>query len=125
MGYDLRLHVGELLPMHTEIGSEDSPMWMKELARIELGNPSDVVIKKLTSLMKKCPYCFFYADDGDTQVIEDKYSDRMKAIPANKVLEILKKNNPDNYHRYNMAIAFLEETMRGVFTNLVVVCYGH
>lgn len=125
MGFDLRIHIGELQPMRNEIGSEDSPMWVHELARIELCKPGSKEYKQIHTLIKKSPYCFFYADDGDTKVIKDKYDDRMRAIPAAKVLQILKKNNDDNYCRYTMAIALLEVAVVSGFQNLVVVCYGH
>ena len=123
MGYDLRIHIGETSEFNGETGKKDSPVYLSQIAMLELCKPGDEVYTKLQNLKKRGKYCYFYPD-GDTRTTEDCYGERLTVVPAKSVLDILKKNNPENYRRFTMAIALLE-VMVAEFSDLHVICFGH
>lgn len=73
--------------------------------------------------------CYFYADDGDTKVLEDRYGDPLREMPIEDVIRILEDalNNGDNYRRIYPALAGLKalEQQKHQWRELVVLHYGY
>ena len=73
--------------------------------------------------------CYFYADDGDTKVLEDKYGDPLKEIPIEDVIEILEEDlyKGVNYRRIYPVLAALKSLKEHEeqWMNLAVLHYGY
>lgn len=75
--------------------------------------------------------CYFYADDGDTQVLEDLYGKPLTEASVDKVVEILEAeiSNGNDYRRIGPVLGFLrvvsKQQKNGVWKNVTVLHYGH
>lgn len=77
-------------------------------------------------VVKKSPDtdCFFFADDGETRIIKDKYGDKLKEINKKKLLAAL-KNDDDGYRRIKPFVAFLKSLTKKNWSNLKILHFGH
>lgn len=67
-----------------------------------------------------------YLYEGDNKITEDRYGDRLYAIPPDVLLEELKeKRDKDGYRRYPPAIALIESISEFWGEEFQVVLYGH
>lgn len=73
--------------------------------------------------------CYFYADDGDTQVLEDRYGDPLKEMPIEDVIDILENEvyNGSDYRRIYPILAALQalEHQKHQWGELAVLHYGY
>ena len=71
--------------------------------------------------------CYFYADDGNATVVEDKYGEPLTEIPIVDMIHILKecKKEFPKYRRIDPAIKLLESFDLTEWKELVVLHYGH
>lgn len=71
--------------------------------------------------------CYFYADDGDTEVTTDKYGDTIKEAPINEVIEYLEKYKSENehYRRVEPLLNMLKGFNITEWNNLSVMHYGY
>ena len=73
--------------------------------------------------------CYFYADDGNTQVLEDRYGDPLREMPIEDVIRILEDvlDEGDDYRRIYPALATLKALKRQShqWRELVVLHYGY
>lgn len=70
---------------------------------------------------------YIYASDGDTEIVEDRYGDRLFAVNPKKVLKMMQDaNKPEKYRRYNAAIPLLKSLIKD-FKNedLTCILFGH
>ena len=77
-------------------------------------------------LFNKTTDCYFYADDGDTQVLEDRYGDTLKECNIKELKEWLKKEVKNNNYRrlkpfYNLVKSFNKKDWK----NLAILHYGY
>lgn len=69
---------------------------------------------------------FIYADDGNTEITEDKYGEALKEIPLADAIKILEyAAATDDYWRYRPCIAFLKEVKDRAPGEIVVLHYGY
>ena len=70
---------------------------------------------------------YFYADDGNTEVIEDDYGEPLREIPINDLINILENDSElVHYRRFKPFLALLKGFDQNQFdNNLVVLHYGH
>ena len=70
--------------------------------------------------------CYFYAEDGDTQVLEDKYGSPLKEIPIDDVIEILESNGSE-YRRISPLLSLLKDFQHNKhrWGELAVLHYGY
>lgn len=125
MGYEVQLFLGERRRFD---GEEERKDYFGVVATIDLCVPSDE-IKRLCDTPDGDPV-YMYGPDGNTRIVEDSYGHELSAIPAERVLALIKKANvgsgyPNGYRRYNMAIPLLESFIASGFKNAGVVLYGH
>jgi hypothetical protein len=138
MGYDLRLYIGEHVPYETARSTKKTPHnFSKNIATLELCVPDSDTLDAINKEQKTGKYVYIYDyvwlndRDGDVykedKVNDDKYGERLKIIPAKKMLNILKKENAkDYYRRYQMAIVFLESLLDDFSPeSLFVLPFGH
>ena len=73
--------------------------------------------------------CYFFADDGNTRVLEDMYGDPLREIPIEDVIEIIEMeiDGGDNYRRMYPILAALKELKKKShqWGELVVLHYGY
>lgn len=73
--------------------------------------------------------CYFYADDGNTRVLEDMYGEPMREIPIEDVIDILAGDleRGSNYRRIYPTLAALEalNEHRDQWKELTVLHYGY
>ena len=118
MGYESRLYV-----VNKTNGDIGSRCWAEVIAMINLCKVYDVSDK-----MRKYPEtdCFIYADDGNTEIVEDRYDDVMKEIPIDDAIKIIEEASMnDNYRRYAPCLALLKSFDKSQWENLVVLHYGY
>ena len=72
---------------------------------------------------------YIYADDGDTQIIEDRYGDTLKKASVKEVIERIEKivENGNDYRRIFPLLATLEvfEEQSNHWGNIAVLHYGY
>ena len=73
--------------------------------------------------------CYFYADDGNTRVLEDRYGESLREIPIEDVIAILEEDlaSGSDYRRIYPALALLKEleNKKHQWNELVVLHYGY
>ena len=73
--------------------------------------------------------CYFYADDGNTEVMEDRYGEPLKEIPIEDVIEILEGELEEgsNYRRIYPTLAALKilNEHKHQWNELTVLHYGY
>lgn len=118
MGYETKLIIGKSTPFLDERGSS----YFQVFATLDLCK-----VGNFTHLDKdKSSRCYFYMEDGDTQVTEDRYGKALYPIPIKDVLEEIKvaKRDFDGYRHYDWAIALLESMVNDK-EKLEVLIYGY
>ena len=72
---------------------------------------------------------YFYADDGDTQIIEDRYGDTLKEASVKEVIDKLERivENGEDYRRIFPLLAALKafEEQSNHWGNIAVLHYGY
>ena len=72
---------------------------------------------------------YFYADDGDTQIIEDRYGDTLKEASVKEVIDRLERivEDGNDYRRIFPLLAALKafETQSNQWGNIAVLHYGY
>lgn len=119
MGYESRLYV---VNKHEKFSSEYR-CWGEVIAMFNLCKAYGVSDK-----MRKYPEtdCYIFADDGNTEIVEDKYDDVMKEIPIDDAIKIIEEvSMNDNYRRYAPCLALLKSFDKSQWENLVVLHYGY
>lgn len=73
--------------------------------------------------------CYFYADDGNTRVLEDRYGDPLRELPLEDVIDIIENEiySGHNYRRLYPVLAALEalENKQNQWKELAVLHYGY
>lgn len=71
--------------------------------------------------------CYIFADDGDTEITEDKYGKPLREIPVQDAIQILEdaQHIEDYYRRYEPCIQLLRGFALSDWQNLVVLHYGY
>lgn len=75
--------------------------------------------------------CYFYADDGDTQILEDRYGSPLTETTPRFVIELLEDiiAEGEDYRRLFPLLSALktidEQMLNGRWSNIAVLHYGH
>lgn len=73
--------------------------------------------------------CYFYADDGNTQILEDRCGKPLTELPLNSVIEILENLNDSEkeYRRFAPFLAMLKsfQAESKSWNDLAVLHYGY
>lgn len=124
MGYETRLYVVE----KTSVRDSDlDKQWAQVIATFDLGK-----VRKISDRTTEYPPtgCYIYADDGNTQILEDDVGDPLKEIPLNNMITILEGaiREDDYYRRYAPCLALLKgfnQSDWGQDEGPVVLHFGH
>lgn len=120
MGYESTFYIVEKSDLYNnKIGKK----WAKDIASFDM---CKIGASSWLSRYPETEY-YFYADDGNTEVVEDCYGEPLKEIPISDLIDIL-ENDPElqGYRRTEPFLALLKGFDQSKFNNnLVVLHYGH
>lgn len=120
MGYESKLYV---VNKTTSKNFADTHFYAQKLAMYDLSKTGEETIFKQFPATD----CYIYADDGNTEVLKDRYGEPLREIPINatiKLLEDLETKYP-GYRRWSPCIALLRGFDQTQWDNLVVLHYGY
>lgn len=122
MGYESRLYIVDKTSFAIEI-REKLMFYCEKIATFNLSKVPDVSNKLLDY---KDTDGYFYAEDYDDIIIEDKYGKPLKEIPISDVIKILEDaSSHSNYKRYRPCLNLLKGFNLSEWENLVVLHYGY
>ncbi len=120
MGYESRLYIVNKF----EKLEHETMTYAEKVAMFELCK-----VYSVSSQLDKYPKtnAYIYSDDGDTQIIEDKYGESLREIPIDDMISILENAmEKESYRRYAPCLAMLKGFNKEDWgDNLVVLHYGH
>lgn len=122
MGYESRLYVVE--KSKSQISPESGLRWAKKIAVFDLCKVPAVSDKMRAH---KSTDSFIYADDGNTEIVQDDYGEALKEVPLADAIKILEyaEQTEDYYWRYRPCIAFLKALQDCAPCEIVVLHYGY
>lgn len=124
MGYESKLYIVEKTNVFDDEKRYAHVIAMFDMCRFEF----------LSDVLRNCPEtdCYFYADDGDTRVLEDHYGRPLTEASIDEVITILELSvfKGENYRHIFPVMAFLknmyDQQKNGVWkSNVVVLHYGY
>jgi len=133
MGYEVTLKIVDV-SRHKD---RDGKQWGRVLGSVELGKLFPGAFYELHGDSKPAKAgVYFYADDGDTQVLEDRYGDALSVMEPHKVVWALAQDQRvlidqeglgRGYWAYDAAIAMLNaiQAHGDSFDSVVVMGFGH
>ena len=124
MGYESKLYVVEKTNVIDNEKRYACVIAMFDMSKFEF----------LSDIMRDCPEtdCYFYADDGNTRVLDDCYGRPLTEASIDEVVTILELSvfNGENYRRIFPVMAFLknmfDQQKNGIWkNNIAVLHYGY
>lgn len=122
MGYESKLYIAE----KTTVKGDNGMTYVSVIAMFDMckiGNLSNVFEQKTD--------CYFYADDGNTKVLEDMYGDALREATVEDVIYVLEEavDSGEDYRRIFPLLSALqtiyEQQKNGVWKEIVVLHYGY
>ena len=124
MGYESKLYVVEK-PIF-ELANNDRMIYCQVIAMFDLCK-----FPALSIQLTKYPNTkyYFYADDGNTKILTDRYEDTLKEIPLSDVINILETelSKGETYRRIYPVLAALKaiQEHKDQWREVVVLHYGY
>lgn len=124
MGYESKLYIVE----KSHLRDNDGMVFGQVIATFDMCKCyflSDVLTKEPKT------NCYFYADDGNARVLEDKYGDALTETSVNTVINILEEaiEMGEEYRRIfpllSLLKTFSEQLKENKWKELVVLHYGY
>ena len=104
MGYESKIY----LVRKSNFFDEDGKRFAEKIAEFNLSK-----VYGVSSILRAMPKtdCYIYADDGDTEMLEDRYGDELTECTPEKLIELIEDqaNKFDTYWRYNLILPCLRE----------------
>lgn len=122
MSYESKLYIVEKTPLISEHGKHYSRI----IAMFDMH-----CMGEITNVFKTETDCYFYADDGDTEVMQDCYGEPLKEASVNDVINALENSikNGETYRRLFPVLAALkvieEQQSNGTWADIRVLHYGY
>lgn len=122
MGYESKIYIGEKSSMK----DNDGMTYVQVIAMFDMckmGNLINVFDRKTD--------CYFYADDGNTKVLEDEYGDALTEAEIEDFIYVLEEaiDSGENYRRIFPLLSTLqtiyEQQKEGRWKNIVLLHYGY
>jgi hypothetical protein len=118
MGYESKLYV---VNKRGSLNGE-SKRWAEVVAVFNMckfGDFNGVFIKETD--------CFIYADDGNTEITEDKYGDSLKEASVEDVIKYLEeyKDTQEPYRRVEPLLGLLKGFDVSEWEDLIILHYGY
>ena len=123
MGYESKLVV--IKKGSLGINEECHKAWAEKIAEVNMC----VMDSSVSSKMRNYPPTeyYYYSDDGDTPILEDKYGKPLTEIPLVDAIQMLEESEKEeHYRRYSIAIGLLKAfVFEDWHDNVVVLHYGY
>ena len=125
MGYESKLYIVNKLPEHMVI-KDNGMQYCELIAMVDLCK-----YYKWSEKATNYPRtnCYFYAEDGNKQIVEDGYGYPLKEISLDDAIEILDEAfySGDNYRRLGPALTLLQSLKdnENQWNEIVVLHYGY
>lgn len=121
MGYESKIYIVE--KGHKFKG--ETHCFCSVIAMFDLGKFYDV-----SDFMRRCAVtdCYFYADDGDTKVLEDRYNEPLTETTIDKMVETLEEAKAKGNYRRVSPLLFTLYAMqkdKDKWGDLAVLHYGY
>lgn len=122
MGYESKIYIGE----KSSLKDNDGMTYVQVITMFDMckmGNLINVFDRKTD--------CYFYADDGNTKVLEDKYGDALTEAEIEDFIYVLEEavDSGENYRRIFPLLSTLqtiyEQQKDGRWKNIVLLHYGY
>lgn len=122
MGYESKIYIGE----KSSLKDNNGMTYVQVIAMFDMckmGNLINVFDRKTD--------CYFYADDGNTKVLEDKYGDALTEAEIEDFIYVLEEavDSGENYRRIFPLLSTLqtiyEQQKDGKWKNIVLLHYGY
>lgn len=122
MGYESKIYIAE----KSSLKDNDGMTYVQVIAMFDMckmGNLINVFDRKTD--------CYFYADDGNTKVLEDKYGDALTEAEIEDFIYVLEEavDSGENYRRIFPLLSTLqtiyEQQKDGRWKNIVLLHYGY
>lgn len=122
MGYESKIYIGE----KSGIKDNDGMTYVQVIAMFDMckmGNLINVFDRKTD--------CYFYADDGNTKVLEDNYGDALTEAEIEDFIYVLEEaiSSGEDYRRIFPLLSTLqtiyEQQKDGTWKNIVLLHYGY
>ena len=125
MGYESKLYIVNKLPEHMAI-KDNGMQYCELIAMVDLCKYYKWSEKATNYLRTNC---YFYAEDGNKQIVEDGYGYPLKEISLDDAIEILDEAfySGDNYRRLGPALTLLQSLKdnENQWNEIVVLHYGY
>ena len=124
MGYESRIYIVE--KTNCSYTEENGMKYARVLAMFDVSK-----FYELSDWFRNKPATkhYIYADDGDTQIIEDRYGDTLKEASVEEVIDRLERivENGEDYRRIFPLLAALKafELHSNQWGNIAVLHYGY
>jgi len=102
MGYETKVYIGTA----SDFMSENGKRYFMTSAMVDLCKVDYLGYNPTEREAKGIPI-FMYGSDGDTKILEDKYGEKLYALPIAEFLERLQKCDDGLYIRYRWLIQLL------------------
>ena len=119
MGYESKI----IIVRKGHLTNEDGMRYATKLAEFDLGK-----VYGLSDHIRNRPNtdCYYYADDGNTQITEDRYGERLKEIAVNDLAKMVETAMEyDDYYLYPILFATLKGFERLGEPRIVCLHYGY
>ena len=104
--------------------SEDLKVWAQRIADFNVSKCYP--LSNQIRAKYKPTDCYFYADDDNTQVDEDKYGDPLLEVPIPDLIDMLEKEiQVSTYRRLRPLLQLLKGFDLAEWDNLVALHYGY
>lgn len=122
MGYESKIYIGK----KSGIKDNDGMTYVEIIAMFDMckmGNLINVFDRKTD--------CYFYADDGNTKVLEDSYGDALTEAEIEDFIYVLEEavSSGEDYRRIFPLLSTLqtiyEQQKDGTWKNIVLLHYGY
>ena len=122
MGYESKLYIAE----KTSLKDDDGKKYARVIAMFDMCK-----IGNLVNIFEDKTDCYFYADDGNTKILEDKYGDAIREATIEDVVYVLEEavDSGEDYRRIFPLLStlqtFYEQQKNGIWDDLIVLHYGY
>lgn len=123
MGYESKIYIVEKCSCFE---NDDGMTYAQVIAMFNMCNMGSLI-----NVFEKKTDCFFYADDGNTKVLEDKYGDTLKEAEIEDFIYVLEEaiDSGETYRRIFPLLSTLktiyEQQKDGKWKNIVLLHYGY
>ena len=119
MGYEHRIYIVE---KSVFVSNETGKQFARVIAMFNFCK-----YPGMRNVFKNKTNCFIYADDEDTQILEDRYGDELTEAPLSDVIDFLENEimMGADYRRIAPLLGLLKSFDESQWDNLVCLHYGY